>query len=129
MEIGISDDVEMYVLIFYRSITLEYLKTNEVTFKPLVGLWCFFSFTRTEFFLAKFVCQHWFRRDQIQWNKSSFGKFASSFPVTCFTCTMDVLQLKQYKNPVGVKKSVSSLVGFRFSSHFPKNHCHHFYFC
>lgn len=38
MEIDISDKVEMYVLIFYRSVTLEYLKANEVTFKPPVAL-------------------------------------------------------------------------------------------
>lgn len=38
MEIDISDKVEMYVLIFYGSITLEYLKANEVTFKPPVAL-------------------------------------------------------------------------------------------
>ena len=58
MEIGISDKVEMYVLIFYRSITLEYLKANEVICKPSVGLLCLFSFIRTEFFIAKFVCYY-----------------------------------------------------------------------
>lgn len=38
MEVDLSDQVKMYVLIFYRGITLEYLKANEVTLKPPVGL-------------------------------------------------------------------------------------------
>lgn len=55
MEIDISNNVEIYVLIFYRRITLEYLKANEVTLKPPVALLCLFSFIRTAFFIAKFV--------------------------------------------------------------------------
>lgn len=56
MEFDISDKAEMYVLIFYRSITLEYLKANEVAFKPREGVRCLFAFVRTEFFIARFVC-------------------------------------------------------------------------
>lgn len=56
MEFDTSDKAEMYVLIFFRGITLEYLKANEVAFKPLVGLRCLFAFVRTEFFVAQFVC-------------------------------------------------------------------------
>ena len=51
---------------------------------PPVGLLCLFSFIRTEFFLAKFVCCCRFRRDQILWNKSSLGKLGSLF-LSCFT--------------------------------------------
>ena len=43
MEFDISDKAEMYVLIFYRSITLEYLKANEVAFKPREGVRCLFA--------------------------------------------------------------------------------------
>lgn len=56
MEIDLSDTTEMYVLIFYRSIALEYLNANEVTFKFPVGLLCLFSFLRTQFFRAKSIC-------------------------------------------------------------------------
>lgn len=58
MQMGIdtADKVEMYVLIFCRNITLEYLKANEVTLKSPVVLICLFAFTRTKFFMAKFVC-------------------------------------------------------------------------
>lgn len=38
MEMDIPDAVEVCVLIFCRSISLEYLKANEVVSKPLVGL-------------------------------------------------------------------------------------------
>lgn len=56
MEIGITDKIEMYDLIFCRSITLKYLKANEVTLKPPVGLLCVLSFIRTAVFIAKSVC-------------------------------------------------------------------------
>lgn len=46
--IGI-DTIEMYVLIFQRSLIL--FKANEVTLKPPVGLSCLFSFIRTEYYI------------------------------------------------------------------------------
>lgn len=64
MEIDVTDKTEMYGLIFCRSITLEYLKANEVTLKPPVGLLCLLSFIRTAFFIAKSVCHCRLRRDQ-----------------------------------------------------------------
>lgn len=63
MEVDITDKIEMYVLIFCRNITLEYLKASEITLKPPVGL-CLLSFIRTEFFIAKSVCHCRLGRDQ-----------------------------------------------------------------
>lgn len=64
MEVDIPDKIEMYVLIFGRNITLEYLKASEITLKPPVGLLCLLSFIRTEFSIAKSVCHCRLRRDQ-----------------------------------------------------------------
>lgn len=64
MEIDINDKIEMDGLIFCRSITLKYLKTNEVTLKPPVGLLCLLSLIRTTFFIARSVCHCRLRRDQ-----------------------------------------------------------------
>lgn len=124
MEIDVCDKVETYVLIFYRSITLEYSKTNEVTFKPPVGLLCLSSFIRAEFFIAKFVRCCPFRRDQILWNKSRLGKFGSLFPqlVHLYGCltTKNILKIQwRFKSPLHnwmqvlqplSKKSLSSLL-------------------
>ena len=80
METDKSDTVEMSVLVSYGNVTLEYLKANEVIFKPPpVGSLCLFSFIRTGFIIAKFVCYCQFRRDQILWNKRSLGRFGSLF--------------------------------------------------